>query len=109
MGSPFLVWLNFEKRKEPSSEHCFFGQGLNNAIDGFFLADLFLFGPPKATRAYRWRLPRWCGANYIGGLLLWRAGGLIACELWGDEDEKSFTLATWWMALLTVTRPFLAE
>ena len=100
--SGLVEFLKNEKNRHLNI--AFFGQGLNNAIDGFFWPIYFFL----VLKSY----------ELIGGvttvvtgltiLVVYLAGRRFdrLRALGGDEDEKSFTLATWWMALLTVIRPF---
>lgn len=102
--SGLVEFLKNEKNRHLNI--AFFGQGLNNAIDGFFWPIYFFL----ILKSY----------ELVGGvtsvvtgltiLVVYLAGRRFdrLRALGGNEDEKSFTLATWWMTLLTIVRPLFA-
>lgn len=93
----------FRARENRHLNLAFFGQGVNNAIDGFFWP-IFFFLVIKSF-------------EIIGGV----TSAITACTIlvvylagrWfdkqrakgGNEDERSFTLASGWIAFLTFVRP----
>ncbi len=95
--------------KDKKNRHlnvAFLGQGLNNSIDGFFWPVFFFL----VIGSY----------ELIGGItsvitaltivVVYSAGRKFDKEraAGGDLDEKSFTLATIWMVVLTIIRPLFA-
>ncbi len=99
----------FEFVKSKKNLHlnlAFFGQGLNNSIDGFFWVIYFYL----VVKSF----------ELVGGvtsvitaltiLVVYLAGRMFDRQraIGKHDDEKTFTLATWWAAVLTFIRPMFA-
>lgn len=106
-GISFSGLMNFLGDKENRHlNRSFFGQGLHDSVDGFFWPIYFFL----VLKSY----------ELIGGV----TSMIMACTivvvylvgrrfdrqraLGGNEDEKSFTLATVWLAFLLFVRPLFA-